>query len=321
MKKNIRVICPSGSMHYVGFAERERAEKRFLQHNYNITYGRHIDDLDFNDRASIDKRIDDLHAGLNDPNIDYLLAGVGGFHSIEILDYIDFELLRKKSKPIIGFSDITVLQNAILTKTGNLSYSGPNFSLFSMEKGFEYIEQNFFNNLEKSNFQYTPSLSWSDDEWYIDQENRIFIDNKSSLVIVGGKATGRLVGGNLSSMALLQGTGYMPSLKNSILMIEEDSVAGNDTLNIMIRQLNGLLHSGGKPNAILIGRYQKASHVENIELKEIISDNFAYLNIPIIANLDFGHTTPCFTFPIGASADIRADIDKNDYEIKIMKRK
>jgi len=237
----------------------------------------------------------------------------------ELLDHLDYDLIKKASKPIIGFSDITTLQNAVFAKTGLVSYTGPNFSLFGMDKGFDYIESHFFENLKQDSFSYMPSDKWSDDEWYFDQEKREFLDNNGPLVISSGDASGILLGGNISSLALLQGTEYMPNIENSVLLAEEDAAASDSTLNIMIRQLRGVINSGGKPKAILLGRFQKTSEIDNHEITEAMKINFGDLNIPIIANIDFGHTTPFFTFPIGAEVNIKADINNNNYEINIMK--
>lgn len=299
--------------------QRKRAVTRFEKNGCFVKFGQYIDDCVLESRSSIKNRVEDLHNALEDKDTGYIIAGSGGFHVNELLDHLDYDLIKKASKPIIGFSDITTLQNAVFAKTGLVSYTGPNFSLFGMDKGFDYIESHFFENLKQDSFSYMPSDKWSDDEWYFDQEKREFLDNNGPLVISSGDASGILLGGNISSLALLQGTEYMPNIENSVLLAEEDAAASDSTLNIMIRQLRGVINSGGKPKAILLGRFQKTSEIDNHEITEAMKINFGDLNIPIIANIDFGHTTPFFTFPIGAEVNIKADINNNNYEINIMK--
>ena len=86
-----------------------------------------------------------------------------------------------------------------------------------------------------------PSETWSDDSWYIDQKNREFIKNKGYVSIQEGEATGDIIGGNMSTFNLLQGTPYMPNLKDKILFIEEDSLTGTSTLKTFDRYLHSLM--------------------------------------------------------------------------------
>lgn len=319
MKKGFYVVCPSSSIPYMDKEQRERAVERFERNGYSINFGQHIDDCELGNRSTIEKRIDDLHNALKDKSTKYIIAGAGGFHVNELLSGLDFNLIKNSSKPIIGFSDITVLQNAVCAKTGLINYSGPNFTLFGMDQGFEYIEKYFFENIQQDNFDYISSNSWSDDEWYSNQDKREFLVNKGPLVISSGDASGVILGGNVSSLALLQGTNYMPKIENCILLAEEDCAAAENTFDIMIRQLRGIIESSGIPNAILLGRFQKDSKINDQEIKDVMRLNFGNLNIPIIANIDFGHTTPCFTFPIGALGNVKANFQTNKYSINTQK--
>ncbi|BCS90751.1 MAG: muramoyltetrapeptide carboxypeptidase [Candidatus Micrarchaeota archaeon] len=92
-----------------------------------------------------------------------------------------------------------------------------------MLKGIDYTIEYFNRCLAQDKpFNIIPAEEWSDDEWYIDQERCNFIKNNGFLLIHEGEAEGKIVGGNLSTLSLLQGTEYMPSLKDSILFIEDD---------------------------------------------------------------------------------------------------
>ncbi|MBL2480217.1 LD-carboxypeptidase, partial [Klebsiella pneumoniae] len=122
------------------------------------------------------------------------------------------------------------------------TYSGPHFSSFGMEKGLEYTTDYFLQCLTSNKpIEVLPSETWSDDSWYIDQENRKFIKNEGYVSIHEGEATGDIIGGNMSTLNLLQGTSYMPNLKDKILFLEEDSLTGTSTLKTFDRYLHSLM--------------------------------------------------------------------------------
>ena len=88
-----------------------------------------------------------------------------------------------------------------------ITYSGPHFSTFGMRKGLDYTIEAFQKCLvDGTPFTIHPSTEWSDDPWYQDQENRMFEKNKGFVVINEGSCEGTLLGGNLCTLNLLQGT-------------------------------------------------------------------------------------------------------------------
>ena len=144
--------------------------------------------------------------------------------------------------------------------------------------------------------------------------NRSFIKNGGFKIINQGEANGRIIGGNLCTFNLLQGTEFMPSLKNSILYIEDDEESKPHHFD---RDLQTLIHlptfDGVK--GIVIGRFQKASKITDEVLIRIIKTKRELNHIPVIANVDFGHTTPIITFPIGGTGQILAQNRKAKIEI------
>jgi muramoyltetrapeptide carboxypeptidase LdcA involved in peptidoglycan recycling len=161
-----------------------------------------------------------------------------------------------------------------------------------------------------------PSKEWTDDLWFLDQENRKPIPNEGWLVVHEGQAQGSIRGGNLSTFNLLQGTEFMPDLEDTILFIEDDeeSLPHHFDRNLvsLIQQPN---FSGVK--AIVIGRFQQASKMNNDLLYKMIESKQELLGLPVIANVDFGHTNPLITYPIGGEVSISAD--KSAPEITITK--
>jgi len=275
-----------------------------------VTFGKNVNEVDMMGSSSIASRVEDLHEAFSDKNVKAILTVIGGFNSNQLLNYLDYDLIKKNPKIFCGFSDITALQNAIYCKTGLVTYSGPHFSTFGMKKGFEY-SLDYFKKifLQRKRIEVIPSQQWADDAWFLDQENRTFYDNEGYWLINEGKAKGTIVGGSLSTIQLLHGTSYMPSLENAILFIEADAITdGNFDVVEFDRDLQSLIHqpSFNKVRGILIGRFEKKFNIDLEKLKFIINTKSELKNIPIIANADFGHTNPIFTFPVGGWCEMSA---------------
>ncbi len=160
-------------------------------------------------------------------NVKAVFAVLGGFNSNQILNYLDYGLIKNNPKIFCGYSDISAVSNAITAKTDLVTYLGLNFSTWGMKKQFDYNLEYFKKCLvEEGEFEVKPSDAWSDDVWYKDQQNRNFIKNEGFVVLNKGEATGIIFGGNLCTFNLLQGTEFMPNISNSILFLEDDDFEG-----------------------------------------------------------------------------------------------
>lgn len=315
---HIRVIAPVRSLKLLSDDSKKEAIKRLGKAGFTLSFGKHVEEMDEFNSSSIESRIADLHDAFMDKSVDAILTVIGGYNSNQLLQYIDYKLIAQNPKIICGFSDVTAFANAITTKTGMITYIGPHFSSWGMRHGFEY-SQEFFEKccMEESSFDLISSREWSDDPWYIDQEKRDFIPNEGYWVLRHGSASGRVIGGHVRCLNALQGTRYWPGFNESILVLEEDAEINPPLFD---RQLQSLIHqsdfSGVK--GILIGRFQKETKMTRELLQKIIDTKEELRNIPIIANVDFGHTTPIATLPVGGVIEISAN-NNNDAEIKIIK--
>jgi muramoyltetrapeptide carboxypeptidase LdcA involved in peptidoglycan recycling len=159
--------------------------------------------------------------------------------------------------------------------------------------------------MSNDSFEIIPSTQWSDDIWYINQQDRNLIQNDGFLVINQGSAEGTAVGGNLGALNLLQGTEYFPDLADSILFVEDDEATSAEVFD---RDLQSLIHlpSFGGVRGIVIGRFQMASKITNDLLVKIIQTKPELNNLPVVANVDFGHTDPKITFPVGRRVNLVA---------------
>lgn len=317
----IRVIAPSRSMSILSEETINIAKARLEKLGFKVTFGKnvfHSIGKDY-DCASIEDRVEDLHEAFLDKNVKAILTVIGGYNVNQLLEYIDYDLIQQNPKILCGFSDITALSNAIYAKTGMVTYYGPHFSSFGMQKGFEYTEQYFRKMfLQEDSILIENSKEWSNDSWFINQEERNFIPNEGMKIVHKGMAEGKIVGGNLCTLNLLQGTEYMPDLENSILWIEDDALVGKEAFNKEFdRDLQSLLHTAKNKNiqGIVVGRAEKNCEMTDEKWIKIFETKREIKDVPIVINADFGHTTPIFTFPIGGYAKIKAD-ENIEIEIK-----
>ncbi|KON69725.1 S66 peptidase family protein [Peribacillus butanolivorans] len=298
----IRVIAPSRSLAIVKGEQRRLAEERLMELGFKVTYGNTAlvhDDFFSN---SIEDRIEDLHDAFRDPNVKGIFTAIGGYNANQLLRYIDYDLIKENPKVLMGYSDVTAILLAIYKKTGLTTYPGPHFSTFGMKAGLEYTMEYFKKAvLQVEDFYLEPSETWSDDSWHLEQDDRTFHTNSGYMVIQEGEATGTIIGGNLCTINLLQGTEYMPSLKDSILFIEDDEESHPFSFDRDLQSLLQLPDASGI-KGIVIGRFQKESGMTDYALQEIIATKKEINGIPVIANANFGHVHPFVTVPVGAKA-------------------
>ncbi|VVA43939.1 putative carboxypeptidase YocD [Candidatus Roizmanbacteria bacterium] len=313
----VRIIAPSRSMKILSEEIKNIANQRFFDLGLKFSFGKHVYETDEFNSTTIESRIEDLHNAFADRNVKGIITVIGGFNSNQLLKYIDWDLIKNNPKIFVGFSDITALNNAIFTKTGLVTYSGPHYSMFGQKLYFDYTLDYFQKCLmTDSPFEVKPSSSWSDDEWYLDQNKRELISNQGCLVINEGESEGTILGANLCTFNLLQGTEYFPDLRDSILFLEDDYETAPHTFD---RDLQSLIHlpDFNKVRGLVIGRFQKKSNVTDNLLIKIIKTKKELDNIPVIANVDFGHSDPKITFPIGG--EVKIVVKKNNAMAKIFR--
>ncbi len=314
----VMVTAPSDSLSFFAKETRLIAYERFAKMELELSFAKNVEELDEFDSSSIESRVNDLHEAFSDESVKGVFAAYGGFNCNQLLRYLDWDLIKNNPKVFVGYSDTTALQNAIYAKTGIITYSGPTYSAFGQKLYFDYTLEYFkkcvFNDKE---FNILPSKSWSDDSrWYLDQENRKLFKNDGWLVINAGVARGKILGANICTFNLLQGTEYFPSISNSILFLEDDDESKSVNFD---RDLQSLIHlpNFNKVKGIVIGRFQNASEIKTEHLIKIIKSKKELSHMPVLANVDFGHTDPKITFPIGGEAQL--DVSDKKSALKILK--
>lgn len=288
----IRVIAPSRSLSVVKQNVFDKALKYLTDNGFVISFSKNSREIDETSSSSVQFRIEDLHEAFLDKNVRAILTCIGGFNVNQIIEYIDYSIIENNPKILCGFSDITALLNAIYAKTGLITYHGPHFASFGFGNNIEYTNHFFEECIMKSG-EYFIKPSPESGEYHVIQE---------------GGCEGEIVGGNLCTFNLLQGTEFMPDLKNKILFLEDDNIMGDYFTFEFERNLQSLIQtekfSGVK--GIVFGRFDSSCKMDLHTIKRIVSTKEQLKNIPIIFNVDFGHVLPFITFPIGGVVKIKA---------------
>jgi muramoyltetrapeptide carboxypeptidase len=304
---SVRVIAPSRSLAIIPAEARAEAGTKLAALGLQVSFGEHVGECDDFVSSPVAARLADLHAAFADPQVDGILSVIGGFNSNQLLTGIDYPLLAAHPKVLCGFSDITALSNAIYARTGLVCYSGPHYSSFGMKHHFEYTEAGFAACVMRDGpVELAPAPAWSDDPWYLDQEDRHLESGTGWWVLQEGETAGTIVGGNLCTLNLLQGTPYMPSLDGTVVFAEDDHQVQPWDFD---RDLVSLLQQPafGGVTGLVIGRFQKETGMTRDLLAQIVASKPELAGLPVIGNVDFGHTTPILTFPIGGTVEVRAE--------------
>lgn len=303
----VMVIAPARGIKIIGQDCRNIAHERLGRLGLEVVFAPNTTDenWDYMGSASIEKRVADIHTAFADKSVKAILTMIGGFNSNQLITHLDYDLIKNNPKIFCGFSDITALHGAIYAKTGLETYYGPHFSSLGMKHGCDYTYDHFIKMLiNGEQDEIRPSVVWSDDLWFLDQDKRDFEVNEGYWQIHNGNATGTIIGGNLGTFNLLLGTPYRPQFReNTILFIEDTESC---SLPEFERNLQALIYQPDFDNVkgVVIGRFQKGSKVTREGLEYIINTKEKLKDLPVLANVDFGHTAPLLTIPLGGTATL-----------------
>ncbi|MBS7576065.1 MULTISPECIES: S66 peptidase family protein [unclassified Enterococcus] len=307
----IRIISPSSSIESVGgFNDNISAQKYLEKMGFKISFGSNILENDQLFSSSIQARLDDLHQAFMDKNVKAIMTTTGGFNSNELLPHINWQIIQNNPKIFVGYSDITSLHNAIRARTGLVTYYGPAYASFKMKELQKYQSTAWLKAVTSTSFSLTPSEYWSSDAWYDSTVDRIFLPNNWQ-VYSEGKVEGEVTGGNIQTYCLQAGTIYFPKVKNPIIFIEQSE---GGTILEFSRELSQILQIHSDLSGLVIGRFPKANEMTTDTLIIILNKFPALKFIPVIHDVDFGHTQPIFTFPLGGKVKINTE----NKEIKIL---
>jgi muramoyltetrapeptide carboxypeptidase len=246
-----------------------------------------------------EERLSDVHKMFADEEVKAVICIRGGYGSPQLLDRIDYDLIRKNPKIFMGYSDITAMLLAINRYAGLVTFHGP-----VMLSAFSNYTIDYF---KKALFSSEPIGKAENSK-----EKNSFREVFPIRTVVGGKAEGMLIGGNLSLICNTLGTPYEIDTKDKIFFIED---VGEEPYRIdrMLTQLRlaGKFHQAA---GIVVGYCKgcdgdvlQPSKVWDYSLGEIIDNIIGKVGKPCIHGLTIGHTSNQITLPIGVKASLDAD--------------
>ena len=230
------------------------------------------------------ERLRDLQWALDDPAIDAVWCVRGGYGLTRIVERMSLDAFITRPKALIGYSDVTALHCAVAARSGIVTYHThtaravfPPLSDASLHAAVSKTGQ--------------PCGVWA-----------------PAVPVAGGRATGRLVGGNLALLAALCGTPYAMAAAGAIVVLEDINEAAY-RVDRMLRQLE---QSGALRGCVglAIGQFTCVPDDENpgaFTIGELIAELADRLQVPCLANLPIGHIADQWTVPLGAEATLDAD--------------
>ncbi|MEO8561964.1 MAG: LD-carboxypeptidase [bacterium] len=230
------------------------------------------------------ERLHDLNAALADESIDAIWCVRGGYGAIRLLTHIDYASLTRRPRALIGFSDITALHAAIGTRCELVSYHGPTargeLTAFSRDS------------LQRATIERRDPCG-------VAPEAR---------TIRGGRAHGRLVGGNLALLAALAGTPYAPDYRGALLVLEDvgEPAYRIDRMLVQLALSGALAQIAG----LVVGHFTETTPANEIvpdSLDDLVREAAEIAGVPAIAGVPIGHIDDQWTIPLGADAELDAD--------------
>ena len=292
----VGMVAPASNVYE---AEDVRIAKETMeQYGFEVILGKHLQDQ-YGYLAGQDRdRAADINEMFGRSDIRGIVTFSGGYGCCRLLPYLDYELIRRNPKVIIGHSDITSLLIAIHEKTGIITFHGPS----GLTRVGDYAMTQFRRTLMSRSVP--GSIAQPEKNDSVERDHRL-------ITIHPGVATGGLIGGNLTLVTNLLGTPYEPDTKGKILFLEE---VGEEPYRID-RMLTQLLLAGKLQDAagIAFGHFTDCTPKEHLptftqtlSLETVLRDRTQGLTKPILYNLMFGHLRENAVIPVGAIATLDA---------------
>lgn len=266
-----------------------------------------------------EKRAEDLMDAFKDKNIKAIFTMIGGDDSLRILPFIDYEVIKNNPKIFMGYSDTTIT-NLLIYKTGIMSYYGPAILSEFAENGTmhdytkKYINEVLFSNnvvnIESSREWTNDRIDWTDSTK--DNDFRKMQEDVHGYEVLQGNGTikGKLVGGCMEVLNMIIGTDIWPTdWENKILFIEtSEGKPSPDEVSYFLRHLVAL-GIIDKIKGIIVGKPKGETYYNEYKdvFNKIINKESKNTKLPILYNVNFGHSAPMCILPYGG--EVKIDLD------------
>lgn len=242
-------------------------------------------------------RARDINAMFADSSVDAVFCLRGGYGTPRILPMLDYDTIGKNPKVLLGYSDITALLNAISQRSNMVTFHGPiaaqNFTDYTLGEFSKVLVRG------ESPVRIGQAPPFEGGPGRAERENRL-------TVFRGGRARGRLVGGNLSLVCSLLGTPFEPDFRDKILFLEDVGEAPY-RIDRMLTQL-WLAGKLDQVAGIVFGKFTDAETSENtFSVEHVLRERCGGLEVPVVRGLMIGHVEDQTVVPVGALAELDGD--------------
>lgn len=292
----VAIVAPASATFFP--VELDIARETFEAMGLSVKVGEHVLSRYGYLSGRDEERAADLNRFFADPGVNGIVALRGGWGSARLLPHLDYYSIAKNPKVLLGYSDVTALLCGIHARTGLVTFHGPvgisRWNTFNRS----WLDQVIFRGRAVT-FENPARIPEGE---LVQREHRI-------RTITGGRARGRLIGGNLSVLTAIVGSPFVPDFSGAILFLEDTDEAPY-RLDRMLTQLKlaGIL---AKLRGVVFGRCTECEPGEgtyaSLTLEEILTDHVKPLGIPAWHGAAIGHIATQFTLPVGTSVEIDAD--------------
>ncbi len=308
----IGFFSPSTPITSITIKRFERAKKYLEDKGFTLVAGKLTGKNDKYRSGSILERAEELNELIRDKGVRCIISTIGGMNSNSILPYIDYDAFMNDPKIIVGYSDVTAILFGIYAKTNITTFYGPALVATFGEFGpFNDLSYKYFEDILVKDIsiphQFIMPKVWTEE--YIDWESQ----NRSKkincnewLTIKSGVTRGRLIIGNLNTMAGFWGSQYMPEIIDGDILFIEDSLKDASTIErtFSLLKVNNIFD---KISGLIYGKHELFDdRGTGKKPYEILAEVIGEYDFPFLAEVDCCHTHPMLTLPIGASIELDA---------------
>ncbi|MCP1600188.1 muramoyltetrapeptide carboxypeptidase LdcA involved in peptidoglycan recycling [Aeromonas caviae] len=291
-----------------------RAKAYLAAQGFELKAGSQTGEQDHWRSGSIAARAAELNALIRDPQVRTIMSVIGGSNSNSLLPYLDFDALKRDPKIVIGYSDVTALLLGIHAQTGLVTFYGPalvasfgELSPLVDETLTGFLSVCMAGGARLPHRLPTPT-QWTEERLDWEHQTRAKQCWPNRLISVGtGRVRGRLIGGNLNTLAGIWGSPYMPSIERGDILLLEDSLKTAETVERAFTHLK-LCGVFDRIGALVLGKHELFdSQGSGRRPLDILLEVVGEPTFPILAEYDCAHTHPMLTLPLGIEAELDLD--------------
>jgi muramoyltetrapeptide carboxypeptidase len=274
----IGVVSPSYAPKMAWLQRGVRALERA---GFNVILDPEIDRLPRFIRVEDERRAENLMGMWLNPRVDAIIASTGGYGAVRLIPHLDPEVFRLNPKAFVGYSDITALHIWLEKKANLRSFHGP-----TVDDLAPSVRDASMASLLTALTTPCPQTK---------------LGRELARGVVPGRATGRLVGGNLSMVQKTIGTSYQIDLDDAILFVEET----RDPMSVVDEHLVHLRDAGllERVNGIVFGQLS-LDRSEEEQFEDFLLDLISDLDVPVLMDFPAGHENPNLTIPLGTEVEL-----------------